>query len=192
MTTHIHAQAKSNRRLATGAALVVVLMLAMSYAAVPLYDLFCRVTGYGGTTQIAQSAPTQIGTRMMTIRFDANTHRDMPWQFKPPADDVRLPVGAQGLTFFTAENNSNIPVTGVASFNVTPQKAGYYFSKIDCFCFTEQTLAAGERVDMPVSFFVSPEIVDDPELDDVDEITLSYTFFISPEKTQSASAGAGE
>lgn len=152
-------------------------MVALAYASVPLYDLFCRVTGYAGTTQRADVAPTQILDREMTVRFDANTAAGLDWHFVPDGPPVTLKVGETALAFYRAENRAAVPVTGTATFNVTPQKAGVYFSKIDCFCFTEQTLAPGEAVPMPVSFFIDPAIAEDPDLDDVKTITLSYTFF---------------
>ncbi len=176
---------QQNKRTAFGAAAVVVVMLGMAYAAVPLYDLFCRVTGYGGTPQTADAAPAHIASeRTILIRFDANTQRDLPWVFEAPKQRFHLRIGESGLAFFTAENKSARPVTGVATFNVTPEKAAIYFSKIDCFCFSEQTLAPGESVDMPVSFFIDPEILTDTHANDVTEITLSYSFFESPKQAK--------
>ena len=156
---------------------VVVLMVGLSYAAVPLYDLFCRVTGYGGTTNRAAEQSTVITGRPMTIRFDANTARGMAWNFEPVQRSVDIQVGENGLAFYKAVNPTSRTIKGTATFNVTPQKAGRYFTKIDCFCFTEQVLAPGESMDMPVSFYVDPAIEDDPNLSDVNTITLSYTFF---------------
>ena len=157
---------------------VVVAMIILSFASVPLYDLFCRVTGFGGTTQIGEKldqAPTT--TREMTIRFDASIHPDLPWSFKPAQGPLNLPVGADMLAFYEATNLSQSPLTGTASFNVTPLKAGQYFVKVACFCFTEQTLAPGEKVEMPVSFYIDPAILNDKNMEDVTTITLSYTFF---------------
>lgn len=157
---------------------VVVAMIILSFASVPLYDLFCRVTGFGGTTQIGEKldqAPTT--TREMTIRFDASIHPDLPWSFKPVQGPLNLPVGADMLAFYEATNLSQSPLTGTASFNVTPLKAGQYFVKVACFCFTEQTLAPGEKVEMPVSFYIDPAILNDKNMEDVTTITLSYTFF---------------
>ena len=168
-----------NKRTAIFAAFFGVFMGGMAFAAVPLYDLFCRVTGYGGTTQTAIAAPAQIGTRIVTIRFDASLARGMAWEFDAPRP-LDIVVGESGLAFYKARNTTARPVTGTASFNVSPAKAGVYFSKIDCFCFTAQTLAAGEAAEMPVTFFIDPEIADDPEMDDVETITLSYTFFETP------------
>jgi len=166
-----------NTRLAMTCAGVVVFMLSMSYAAVPLYQLFCQVTGYGGTTQAAQSAPDTVLSETMTVRFDANTARDMGWKFKPVQNQIKLKIGENKLAFYQAINPSDKVISGTATFNVTPQQAGAYFNKIECFCFTEQSLKPGERVEMPVSFFIDPDIVKDPELDSIRTITLSYTFF---------------
>lgn len=169
-----------NLRTAFIALLFVPLMLGLSYAAVPLYDIFCRVTGYGGTTQRADVLPDvpYVG-RQITVRFDANRNRNLPWDFTAPVESVTLSVGTSGLVFFHARNFSTRPITGTASFNVTPAEAGLYFSKIDCFCFTEQTLYPDEEVDLPVSFFIDPAIVEDHGLQFLDTITLSYTFFES-------------
>lgn len=157
----------------------VVFMVGLAYASVPLYDLFCRVTGYGGTTNRADNAPQIISERVVRVQFDASLNRSMPWDFKAPQDDVELKIGETALVFYVAHNPTEEMIAGTATFNVTPQKAGYYFSKIDCFCFTEQVLKAGQTMDMPVTFFIDPEIINDPEMDDVKTITLSYTFFKS-------------
>ncbi len=174
------------RSTALLSALGAVLMLSLAFAAVPLYDAFCRLTGYGGTPKAvsghdAQSAPIVLA-RKMTIRFDANIAPDLPWAFGPNEGRVILRVGEMSKTSYYARNLSNKKITGRATFNVTPEKAGYYFSKIQCFCFTSQTLAPREKVDMPIVFFIDPEIAKDPEMNDVEVITLSYTFF--PDKTK--------
>jgi cytochrome c oxidase assembly protein subunit 11 len=156
---------------------VVCGMVGLSFAAVPLYDLFCRVTGFGGTTQTAEQAPAEIGERMVTVRFNSDVARDIPWRFKPAQREVKMHVGEVALAFYTATNESDRAILGSATFNVTPQKAGIYFNKVDCFCFEEQMLRPGESVEMPVTFFVDPEIANDRNLDDVTTITLSYTFF---------------
>ena len=180
-------QGQANRRTAIAAASGAVLMICAAYAAVPLYDLFCRVTGFGGTPQVAEAAPGATGNRTITVRFDASLNRAMPWKFEAPEQAVTLPVGETGLAFYRAENLAAHDVVGTATYNVAPDKAGYYFSKIDCFCFTEQVLRPGEAVDMPVSFFIDPEILEDPEMDDVKTITLSYTFFQRPKTAESKS-----
>ena len=169
--------ASRNGRLALSLLLVAGGMVGMSYAAVPLYDLFCRVTGYGGTTNVAEAVSDEVLERRIKVRFVANTHRDLAWEFAPAQTALTIKVGEQGLAFYRASNYSDRRITGTATFNVSPHKAGYYFTKVECFCFVEQTLEPGESVDMPVMFFVDPEIDEDRNLDDVTEITLSYTFF---------------
>ena len=168
---------KANIRVAGGAAMMALTMIGAAYVAVPLYDLFCRVTGFGGTTQVAEAAPGAVSDRLMTVRFDASLNRRLPWDFEAPEAAVDIPVGESGLAFSRARNKTDRTITGTATYNVTPEQAGIYFSKIDCFCFTEQVLEPGQAVDMPVSFFIDPEILTDPEMDDVKTITLSYTFF---------------
>jgi cytochrome c oxidase assembly protein subunit 11 len=152
-------------------------MVGLSFAAVPLYDLFCSVTGFGGTTQTAESAPTTVGERVMAVQFNSDVSHDVPWRFKPSQREVKLRVGEVGLAFYTATNESKNTILGSATFNVTPLKAGIYFTKIDCFCFEEQVLRPGERAELPVTFFIDPDIVNDRDMDDVTTITLSYTFF---------------
>ncbi len=149
----------------------------LSYASVPLYKLFCQVTGYGGTTQKAVTAPSQTLERKLKIRFDANTKPTLDWDFQPVQTSMNILVGQNALAFYKAKNTGKNPIVGTATFNVTPEKAGLYFNKIDCFCFTEQLLNSKEEIEMPVSFFIDPDIVNDPNLDDVTTITLSYTFF---------------
>ena len=169
-----------NRRVALWLVLLVGGMVGLAYASVPLYQLFCQVTGYGGTpgrADVGQSAAEEVLDRQMTIRFDASTNRDLPWIFEPVQRQIDIPVGESGLAFYRAKNTSDRPVRGVATFNVTPLKAGPYFVKVDCFCFTEQTLLPGQEVDMPVTFYVDPAIDDENTLDEVKTITLSYTFF---------------
>lgn len=156
---------------------VVIGMVGLSYAAVPLYDLFCRVTGYGGTPQRAAAAPGAVGDRIIHVRFDTNTDRELPWTFQPEQRSVTVKVGENRLVFFRAVNNSDRSIVGHATFNVVPDRAGRYFSKIQCFCFTEQRLDPGQSVDMPVSFFIAPEILTDPDGRGINEITLSYTFY---------------
>jgi cytochrome c oxidase assembly protein subunit 11 len=156
---------------------VVVGMVGLSYAAVPLYDLYCRVTGYGGTPQRASVAPSVISDRMIKVRFDTNTDPALPWTFQAEQRSVQVKVGENRLVFFHAVNNSDRAIVGHATFNVVPDKAGRYFNKIQCFCFTEQKLDPGQSIEMPVSFFIAPEILSDRDGDNVQEITLSYTFY---------------
>lgn len=170
-----------NLRLVTMCAAVVVSMVGAAYAAVPLYDLFCRVTGYGGTTQIAQYDSGVVLDRTVTIRFDASISRDLNWSFEPVQRSMEIKVGETALAFYRATNNTDQPITGVASYNVTPYKSAPYFSKLECFCFTEQTLQPGESVQMPVLFFVDPDMDEQERLDDIRTITLSYTFWNSDE-----------
>ncbi len=156
---------------------VVCGMVGLSFAAVPLYDLFCSVTGFGGTTQTAEAAPAAVGERVMAVRFNSDVANDVPWRFKPSQLEVELRVGEVALAFYTATNESSRTILGSATFNVTPPKAGIYFNKIDCFCFEEQVLRPGESAELPVTFFIDPDIVNDRNMDDVTTITLSYTFF---------------
>lgn len=155
---------------------VVVFMGALAWAAVPLYDLFCRVTGFGGETQVATSESDTILDQTIKIKFDASKERGMPWEFKPMQREMELRIGESGLAFYEAYNPTDHVVAGTASYNVAPFAAGGYFVKIACFCFTEQVLQPGERVEMPVTFYVDPEIVNDPEAKFAKHITLSYTF----------------
>jgi cytochrome c oxidase assembly protein subunit 11 len=152
-------------------------MTTLTAYSVPLYELFCRTTGYGGTTQVSDGTTGKVLNRVMTVRFNADISPDMPWVFEPKQNSVKIYVGEPALAFFTAKSNSDEEVVGTATFNVVPAKAGRYFNKIDCFCFTEQKLGPGEAADLPVQFFVDPAIADDRNLDDVETITLSYTFF---------------
>jgi len=182
--------ANANRKVALVTAAVVVGMVGMSYAAVPIYRAFCQVTGWGGTTQRSEGPASVTLAREITIRFDATTDPNLPWRFRPEQVSQTLHVGETGLAFYEAANKADRPVTGRATFNVTPSKAGVYFKKIECFCFTEQTLAAGEKVSMPVSYFIDPKIADDPNLDDVHTITLAYTFFPWEDSPATAAAAA--
>ncbi|WP_224825443.1 cytochrome c oxidase assembly protein [Cognatishimia sp. MH4019] len=156
---------------------VVVLMGGLAWASVPLYDWFCRVTGYGGATNVAESGSDTILDQTIKIRFDASLERDMPWEFKPVQREMEVRIGETGLAFYEAYNPTDRPVAGSAAYNVAPYAAGAFFSKIQCFCFEEQILQPGERVTMPVTFFVDPEIVDDREAKFAKHITLSYTFY---------------
>lgn len=169
--------AASNRRTAALVGGIAVGMFALAYASVPLYQLFCQVTGYGGTTQRAQAAPDQAIDRWMTVSFNADVAPDLPWTFRPVERSVRVRVGEPMLIRYTAENYGKEPIVGTATFNVTPSKIGVYFSKLECFCFTEQVLKPGEKVEMPVTFFLDPDLVKDRHLDSLGAVTLSYSFF---------------
>ena len=150
-------------------------MLGASYAAVPLYDWFCRVTGFGGATGVAEASGETL-EQTIKVRFSANVERGFPWEFRPVQREVELRIGETGLAFYEAHNPTDRPVAGSASYNVAPYEAGGFFVKIDCFCFEEQVLMPGETVQMPVTYFVDPEIVDDRDARFVHTITLSYTF----------------
>jgi cytochrome c oxidase assembly protein subunit 11 len=158
---------------------IPLFMLGMSFAAVPLYDWFCRVTGYGGTTSVAAAESDTILDETVTVRFDSNTAPNMPWQFRPQVRSMELRIGETGLMFYEAYNPTDRPVAGTASYNVTPYSGGVHFAKIACFCFELQVLEPGERIEMPVTFFVDPRIVEDREARDVRTITLSYTMHLS-------------
>jgi cytochrome c oxidase assembly protein subunit 11 len=169
----------SNLKTGLMAASIAIGMVGMGFAAVPIYRIFCQVTGFGGTTmrvseaQAATIAPT---SKTMVIRFDAN-QRGLPWEFKPERPTDTVSIGARDMSIYLAKNNAAVPITGTATFNVTPAQAGQYFNKIQCFCFNEQTLQPGEEVRMPVLYYVDPKIMTDPETKDIEEITLSYTFY---------------
>ncbi|MGF1456344.1 MAG: cytochrome c oxidase assembly protein [Alphaproteobacteria bacterium] len=170
-------QGRKNIRLALACGFAAGAMIGVAYAAVPLYDAFCRVTGFGGTTQVAAVTSEAVLKRTMTVRFDANTARGLPWTFKPLQTSSTGRIGENMLAFYEVTNTSDKAVTGTATYNVTPQKAGLYFAKVDCFCFEEQTLEPGQTLRMAVSYFVDPALDEDPTQDDVKTITLSYTFF---------------
>ena len=165
-----------NRAVATRMALFALAMLALAFASVPLYRAFCQVTGFGGTTMKADAAPGAVAGQI-GVRFDANIDPALPWKFEPVQETVRIHPGARTTIYYQATNYTARSTTGQAIFNVTPESAGKYFSKIECFCFTEQTLKPGESVKMPVIFFVDPKLRDDPDTKHIDEITLSYTFY---------------
>jgi cytochrome c oxidase assembly protein subunit 11 len=182
-----------NRRTMMSLLMIVAGMGGLAAASPPLYRIFCQVTGFGGTTMRAQSLPTEIAERVITVRFDANV-ADMPWTFQPEVRAVPVHVGENGLIAYRATNKGLVAMTGMATFNVTPEIAGSYFNKLACFCFTDQRLEPGESVEMPVSFFVDPAILKDRNLDGVNTITLSYTFFRSktPEVRPLAAAAVPE
>ena len=188
---------RSPRRRRNGATALLLVsvvagMVGMSFASVPLYRLFCSATGFGGTTQRAEAAPTRIATRLITVRFEAQIAPGLDWEFRPLKDEISVHPGAQNQVFFRAVNRTTVSVTARAIYNVTPTKAGIYFDKLQCFCFSNQTLAPEESVDMGVVFFVDPDILTDPSTSEVRSITLSYTIFRAPETAPpTASAAPG-
>lgn len=169
---------RNNRRVALMGLGMAVGMVGLAYATVPLYQLFCQATGFGGTTRVATESPKGIIAREMKVRFDSNVANELPWKIQP-ATAISDKIGTVDTVNFVAHNLSDKPVTGRAIFNVSPERAGAYFNKIECFCFTEQTLQPGETVDMPIVFFIDPELDTNNELDTIKEITLSYTFYAS-------------
>jgi cytochrome c oxidase assembly protein subunit 11 len=176
------ARVARNRKVGLTALAAALAMLGLGYASVPLYRMFCEATGFGGTTRRAdeaQAATIQDSGHTVSIRFDANVERGMPWQFKPLQHTDTVSIGARDMALFWAKNTSDKTVTGTASFNVEPEQAARYFNKIQCFCFTEQTLKPGEEVRMPVLYYIDPAILDDPDNKDVQQITLSYTFHVT-------------
>lgn len=182
---------RSHRLTASALFLLILAMVGLTAASVPLYDLFCRVTGYGGTTQVAEDAAPEALEQTIKVRFDASIGDQLPWKFQPVEREIEVRLGEERLAFYRAVNVSDRPIVGSASFNVTPHKAGPYFSKIACFCFTEQVLMPGEEVDMPVSFFVDPAILDDANTRDLKTITLSYTFFMLEDETEKLVEASG-
>jgi len=174
----------ANATTASFLTVVILGMLGLTAASVPLYRLFCQVTGYGGTTQVADIGSSDVSDQMINVRFDASIGDDLPWNFQPVEREIEVRIGEENLAFYRATNVSDQPIVGAAAFNVTPHKVGPYFSKIACFCFDEQTLHPGEALDMPVSFFVDPSILDDENTKDLKTITLSYTFFMLEEESK--------
>ncbi|MCC7305861.1 MAG: cytochrome c oxidase assembly protein [Alphaproteobacteria bacterium] len=173
---------RKNARTGLTVLAVIVGMVALSFASVPLYKLFCKVTGFGGTTRTAIALPEKILDRTVTVKFNTSTGRNMPWEFRPEQREVTIRLGQKGLTSFYARNPGAKATAGTALFNVTPDKAGKYFNKMQCFCFDRQVLEPGQSADFPVVFFVDPAMAEDPDMQDVDVITLSYTFFESDSK----------
>ena len=163
-------------------------MVGLSFAAVPLYRMFCQATGYGGVPQVADVAPDKVLDRKIKVRFDTNVDRELPWQFSAEQRSVDVRIGESTLVFFRAHNNTDKSVSGTAGFNVSPEIAGRYFTKIECFCFKQQTLAAGQSVEMPVTFFIDPEFADDESTKNIEEITLSYTCYRSDDPSDVATA----
>lgn len=185
------ARRRGNGLIAAALVLVVAGMVGLAYAAVPLYRIFCQVTGFAGTTRVASGAPDSVGSLPVTVRFDANVARNLDWGFAPQQRAVEIKPGETKLALYRATNRADTPSTGTATFNVTPDWTGQYFNKVQCFCFTEQTLAPGESVDMPVAFFIDPKIADDRQASDGLTITLSYTFYpAGPEPETTAAAPA--
>lgn len=168
---------RKHRKVGIACALVAAGMVGMAYAAVPLYQIFCQTTGYGGTTQVAVSPSDKVLDRTIIMRFDANVSKKLAWKFEAVEPKVKLRIGENRLAMYRATNISDKPTSGTASFNVSPAAAGVHFNKIECFCFTEQTLQPGESVEMPVSFYVDAGIVDDPDASYIEQLTLSYTFY---------------
>jgi len=181
--------AKGNGKVAMIAGGVAVAMLGLGYASVPLYRLFCQATGFGGTTQRAseaQAASIKLAGKTIRVRFDTNVARDFPWEFRPEQKTQDPVIGQRKMATFYARNTSNRPILGTAIFNVSPEQAGKYFNKIQCFCFNEQRLEPGQEARMPVIYYVDPAILKDPDANDVQEITLSYTFMESPDSPKPA------
>jgi cytochrome c oxidase assembly protein subunit 11 len=185
--------ARRNRTVGIIFACVAVGMVGAAYAAVPLYSIFCQVTGYNGTTKRATGPADRVLDRVVKVQFDSNVSNDMPWIFRPKQHEVKVRIGEPMLIFYEAENTSDKTVTGSAVFNVSPSLAGYYFNKIQCFCFTQQTLKPGEKVDMPVQFYIDPDIEKDADLKELKTLTLSYTFYpVDKPKQTSGLAGTGQ
>ncbi|MDO9222571.1 MAG: cytochrome c oxidase assembly protein [Caulobacter sp.] len=177
-----------NARLGLICGVIFAGMVGMAYASVPLYKAFCQLTGFDGTVRKADKAPDRVLDRKLTIRFDANV-RDLPWTFTPNQVSQELKIGDTGLAFYKVTNNGKTPLTGRASYNVIPESAGLYFQKLECFCFTDQTIAPGATVEFPVVYFVDPKFAEDFETSGAQEVTLSYTFFPSTEKKTQAALG---
>lgn len=190
-------KAAAARRTALGLVAVVAGMASLAFAAVPLYNYICRVTGFAGTIEQVESAPTEVTDRYITVHFSASTDPALPWSFEPVQSSVRVRIGEQNIAYYRATNLTDRPVTGFSNTNVAPFKLGDYFDKIECFCFELQTLAPHETVDMPVVFYVHPDILEDPETADVVSLTLAYTFFLREGETEDgadeiAAVAAGE
>lgn len=186
------AKPRSNTRTMVRLFGVVLLMGALSWAAVPFYSWFCKTTGFGGTPRVSENLSDNVLDETLRVRFDSNVDADMGWTFRPMQREMQLRIGENAIAFYEAVNNTDQPITGTASYNVAPDAAGYFFNKIECFCFTEQTLQPGERVEMPVSFYVDPALVSDVDAGRIRDITLSYTFHRSePSAPKQAALDAG-
>ena len=192
-TPALNTRKSSLRRDVTVAALcgvVVALMVGASFAAVPFYTWFCQQTGFGGVTQVSEKAPDQVLGRSLAVRFDSNVSPGLPWKFEPEQTEIKLHIGEVATVHYKVTNLAAREVTGQAGYNVSPPQVGAYFNKINCFCFTPQTLAAGETREMTVVFYVDPSIAKDSDQDGLDTITLSYTFYRLPDSDKTADAGA--
>jgi len=179
-----HPPERRNRNVAAMLFLLAVGMVGAAYAAVPLYQMFCQVTGYGGTPRIADKSSTGATEAVVTVRFDANVNRDLSWRFRPVDKDMKVRIGEEAIAFYEAKNTSDHAIVGTATFNVQPDRAAPYFNKLQCFCFTEQVLAPGETARLPVTFFIDPEIAKDAYARDVSTIVLSYTFFKAEDQSK--------
>ncbi|MCC2099202.1 MAG: cytochrome c oxidase assembly protein [Hyphomicrobiales bacterium] len=187
--SQLSAQERSNKRLALSIFAVACLMLGMAFAAVPLYRMFCQVTGFAGTPVVAKTASATQGKRIMNVRFDANVSPELDWSFRPDVNSIDIRTGKTVTIFYKVTNNSSERQTAMATFNVSPDQAGGYFNKISCFCFTDQTLDPGQTVDMPVVFYLDPELEKDETMRNIAGVTLSYTF-IAKKQTKQKSAAA--
>ncbi|HEX5776933.1 MAG TPA: cytochrome c oxidase assembly protein [Caulobacteraceae bacterium] len=185
------ALARRNARIGVICAVVFAGMVGAAYASVPLYRAFCQLTGFDGTVRKADAAPSQVLDRTLTIRFDANV-RNLPWEFRPDQVSQEVRIGDTGLAFFRVTNNGKTPITGRATYGVTPEQAGPYFQKLECFCFTEQTVQPGATMEFPVVYFVDPQYATDPNSRGGQEITLSYTFFPAEDQLAQAPSPLGE
>lgn len=183
------ASARRLRLTALTVGAVFVAMIGLTYASVPLYRVFCAATGFGGTTQVAHAAPAQPGARSLTVRFDGNVGAGLPWTFEPETPQITVRTGQTATVYYKVRNDSGRPITARAEYNVTPDVVGGYFDKISCFCFSEQTVAAGETVEMPVVFFLDPKLETDKSMAAVDTVTLSYTFFPVRDRNRTAASG---
>ncbi|TCZ66177.1 cytochrome c oxidase assembly protein [Roseicella aquatilis] len=186
--TRAEALRRRNRRTATAVGAVICGMVGLAFASVPLYDLFCRATGYNGTVQVGGPAAPGATGRAVTIRFNANTQPNLPWRFVPGQGPVQLRLGEEGMAFYQARNDGAVPVTGVATYNVTPEVVGRYFHKTACFCFEQQTLEPGQQVDMPLAFWIDPKLAEDPATREIRTITISYSFFRSLDDAERSGA----
>jgi cytochrome c oxidase assembly protein subunit 11 len=194
---HERVRARRSRFIVISLVGLVIAMGGLAFASVPLYRVFCQVTGFGGVTQRAEVAPAAVAGKTMTVRFNSDTSADLPWTFQPLQREMTLEIGATGLAVYRVTNNSNERIVGQATFNVTPYDVGYYFTKLECFCFQEQVLEPGQSAELPVTFFIDPSILEDAEAKDIHTVTLSYTFFRAPDqdgtqqKVSDAADGAG-